>query len=99
MLECEVGSFGGAINGATCYVEYSVADKYPSYYTYTYTADEDADIIITVEPVIDDTISFKSNGVWIEAADVYKKVNGSWIKCDDVTAVFDSNMNYISGNV
>lgn len=98
-LECDVGSYGGAINGATCYVEYSINEGKPNYYTYTYIPDGDTNIVVTIKPVIDNKISFKSNGVWIEATDVYKKVNGSWIKCDDVTAVFDSNMNYISGNV
>lgn len=48
VLECTLGYYGGAINGATCYVEYSVPGSNPSYYTYTYTTDGDATIAVVI---------------------------------------------------
>ena len=99
VLECETGSYGGAINGATCYVEYSINENKPSYYTYTYIADGDADITATIKPAIDNGINFKFNGAWVEASEVYKKVNGVWVRCNDLTSVFDPNKKYINGNI
>lgn len=99
VLECEAGSYGGAINGATCYVEYSINENKPSYYTYTYIADGDADITATIKPAIDNGINFKFNGAWVEASEVYKKVNGVWVRCNDLAAVFNPNKKYINGNV
>ena len=99
VLECEVGSYGGAINGATCYVEYSINESKPSYYTYTYIVNGNADIAVTIEPVINNSVSVKLNGAWIEASEVYKKVNDVWVRCNDLTAAFDPDMNYVNVNV
>lgn len=35
-LQCRIGYYGGAINGATVYVEYSLPSSDPDYYYYTY---------------------------------------------------------------
>ena len=99
VLECEVGAYGGAINGATCYVEYSVAEDYPSYYTYTFTVDEDVIIDVLINAPITDAISFKRNGEWVKAIEVYKRINGSWVKYDELTSVFDHNVNYVKGEL
>ena len=48
VLECTLGYYGGAINGATCYVVYSVPADHPSYYTYTYVTDGDATIAVVI---------------------------------------------------
>ncbi len=48
VLECTLGYYGGAINGATCYVVYAIPADHPSYYTYTYTVDGDATIAVTI---------------------------------------------------
>ena len=98
-LECDVGSYGGAINGATCYVEYSINEGKPNYYTYTYIPDGDTNIIVTIETVADNKISFKLNGVWVEATDVYKKVNSSWVRCDELVDVFSPDANYVKGEL
>ena len=49
-LQCRLGYYGGAINGATAYVEYSTpsASADPEYYTYTYTVDGNATIEVTI---------------------------------------------------
>ena len=47
VLECTLGYYGGAINGATCYVEYETGSGI-THYTYTYTVDGDATIAVTI---------------------------------------------------
>lgn len=96
VLECTLGYYGGAINGATCYVVYEtpVSDN-PEYYTYSFTVDGDATIAVVIG--IQDAIYFKDNGSWVEATAVYKKVGGSWVLQSDLTAAFDSNTNYVRG--
>ena len=42
-------------------------------------------------------IYYKVNGSWVAATAVYKKVNGSWVLQNDLTNVFDSNINYVKG--
>ena len=97
VLECTLGYYGGAINGATCYVVYSVASDYPEYYTYTYTVDGDAAIVVVIAPLATDTLYFKNNGAWVVATKVFKKINGSWVEQSDITSVFDPTMNYVRG--
>lgn len=46
-LQCRLGYYGGAINGATAYVVYSIAGSLPEYYTYTFTVGN-ADTLIEV---------------------------------------------------
>lgn len=98
VLECTLGYYGGAINGATCYVVYSMPGATVEYYTYTYIADGNATIAVVIgSSGFTDTIYFKNNGSWVAATAVYKKVNGSWILQSDLTSVFDSNTNYVRG--
>ena len=48
-LQCRLGYYGGAINGATCYVTYEIPSSGTSYY-YTYTlTNVTADHIITID--------------------------------------------------
>lgn len=37
------------------------------------------------------------HGTWVEATEVYKKVNGVWAKQTDLTNVFDTGTNYVKG--
>lgn len=98
VLECTLGYYGGAINGATCYVVYSVAGSNPSYYTYTYTADGNATIAVVIGSVSTDAFWFKnSSGTWVAATKVYKKVSGSWVEQTNLSTVYDSTKNYVKG--
>ena len=97
VLECTLGYYGGAINGATCYVVYSVPGANPEYYTYTYTTDGDATIAVVIGSSATDTIYYKNSGTWTEVASVYKKVSGVWVLQSDLTNVFDSSTNYVKG--
>lgn len=98
-LECTLGYYGGAINGATAYVTYSLPGSSVEYYTYTYIVSGDATIAVTIGSSGGSTTTMylKVNGSWVAATKVYKKVNGSWVQQNDLTQVFDSNTNYIKG--
>ena len=99
-LQCTLGYYGGAINGATCYITYSVPGNTPEYYTYTYTVDGDATIAVTIGSGSGSspTIYLKINGSWVQYSKVYIKQNGSWVEQSNISNVFDSNANYVKGN-
>ncbi len=93
-LQCRLGYYGGAINGATVYVEYTSDGKY---YTYTYTVDGDATIAVVIGGSTEQPkLYVKQNGSWVEVAQGYKKVNGAWVSAD-ISALFNSGTNYING--
>jgi len=95
-LQCRLGYYGGAINGATVFVTYTAT---VDYYTYKYTVTSDATIAVVIESPSPGTatIYFKDNGSWTAASSVYKKVNGSWVQQSDLTTVFDPQINYVKG--
>jgi len=91
-LQCRLGYYGGAINGATIYVE-ATADEVT--YTYSYTISGDATIIVNIGA--SQVIYYKNNGSWVAVSAVYKKVNGSWVLQSDLSNVFDNSKNYVKG--
>lgn len=98
VLECTLGYYGGAINGATCYVVYEVPSANYEYYTYTYTVTGDAVIAVTVgssEPSY--TIYRNIGGTWTDMSytTVYKKISGAWVEQSDPNVAFDANTNYV----
>lgn len=97
-LQCRLGYYGGAINGATCYVVYSVQSSNPEYYTYTYTVSGNATIAVVISSGggSTDKLYVKINGTWKEVATAYKKVNGSWVQTA-ITSLFESGVNYKVG--
>lgn len=97
VLECTLGYYGGAINGATCYVEYSLPSSQLEYYTYTYTVDGDATIAVVIGSTGSAAIWAKPSGAWTKYTNVYVKVNGLWVLQSDVTTVFDSTKRYRYG--
>ena len=99
VLECTLGYYGGAINGATCYVEYTTESSGPEYYTYTYTVDGDATISVVIGSSSGNTdvMYIKVSGSWVAASKIYKKVSGSWVEQTDLTNVFTSGVNYVKG--
>lgn len=36
----------------------------------------------------------KTNGVWTECTEIYKKVNGAWVLQTDITSIFEDGINY-----
>lgn len=98
-LQCRLGYYGGAINGATLYVEYDISGGNITHYTYTMTVSGNATIVVTIGGSAAPTnkIHVKINGVWKTAAKAYKKINGVWVQQTDLTNVFQSGINYKKG--
>ena len=97
-LQCRLGYYGGAINGATLYVEYDIPSGTIDHYTYTFTVSEDATIAVTIgSVVIQNTFYRKVNGSWTELSVItaYKKVDGAWVQQSDWANAFDPNTNYV----
>ena len=89
-----VGYYGGLVLGISFNVAYSTGSGTIDHYTYTYTVDGDATIAVVIGAVAQDKGYIKLGGSWIEAAAVYKRVNGSWVEQSDLTNVFESGVNY-----
>lgn len=95
VLQCRLGYYGGAINGATCHVTYTVPSSGGDYY-WTYTISSiagDHAVVVTSGG----TMYLKVNGSWVTASKVYKKVSGAWVQQSDLTQVFDENTKYVKG--
>lgn len=93
-VQCRLGYYGGAINGATVYLEYEVSGVY---YTYSTTISEDMTIVVTIDGGGSEPKFYvKINGTWTQFSKIYKKVNGSWIEQSSSTwfTLFNTNTNY-----
>ena len=97
-LRCRLGYYGGAINGATCYITYTVPNSGNNYY-WTYTVSNlAADHAIVVNSAGSSTpkIYRKINGSWVQGSKVYLKINGSWVEQSPSTwtTLFNTSTNY-----
>lgn len=91
VIECTLGYYGGAINGATVFLTYEVSGVY---YTYSTTISGDMTIAVVIGGSAEvNTAYIKVNGVWKEVI-VYKKANGSWQQITDPTTVIDTIQKY-----
>ena len=93
-VQCRLGYYGGAINGATVYLEYEVAGVW---YTYSTTISGDMTIAVTIGGGGSQPKFFvKINGTWTQYSKIYKKVNGSWVEQASSTwsTLFDTNTDY-----
>lgn len=93
-VQCRLGYYGGAINGATVYLEYEVSGVW---YTYSTTISGDMTIAVTIGGGGSQPKMFvKINGTWTQFSKVYKKVNGSWVEQASSTwsTLFDTDTNY-----
>lgn len=94
-LHCKLGYYGGAINGATCHVEYETGTGV-DHYTYTFITTGDATIAVVIGGSSSASLKVKMNGSWVTVSKAFKKVNGSWVEAD-ITTLFDSQTNYRRG--
>lgn len=96
-VQCRLGYYGGAINGATVYLEYEVSGVY---YTYSTTISGDMTIVVTIGSVSQTKIYIKENGSWNEYSKVYLKINGSWVEqsSSDWSSIFNTSTKYRKGN-
>lgn len=69
-----------------------------SNYPYVYVYGAEINVTYTEPTPSSDKIYFKNNGSWVEATNVYKKVNGVWQSQSDLTTVFSSGTNYVRGD-
>lgn len=92
-VQCRLGYYGGAINGATVYLEYEVSGVY---YTWSTTISGDMTIAVTIGSSSQPKIFVKVNGTWTQFSKVYKKVNGAWVEQASSTwsTLFNTNTNY-----
>lgn len=90
-VQCRLGYYGGAINGATVYLEYEVSGVY---YTYETTISGDMTIAVTIGGGSTKKIYVKINGTWTQYSKIYRKINGSWVEQSD----FSSLYTYLNGN-
>lgn len=95
VIECELGYYGGAINGATVFLTYEVSGVY---YTYATTISGDMTIAVTIGgSTAQPELYVKNNGAWTKVQTAYRKVNGSWQEVSDISTLFDSTKKYIRG--
>lgn len=94
-LQCTLGYYGGALNGATCYVEYDTGGSV-DHYTYTFITTGDATIAVVIGGASSTVLKVKINGSWANVSKAYKKVNGAWVEAD-ITTLFDSTKKYRKG--
>lgn len=92
-LQCTLGYYGGAINGATVYVEYETVNVY---YTYDFVVSGDTSIVVTIGSS-SAILYFKNDSSWVQVTKVYKKISGAWVEQSDVTSIFNSSNHYIRG--
>lgn len=92
-VQCRLGYYGGAINGATVYLEYEVSGVY---YTYETTINGDMTIAVVIGGGSTKKIYVKVNGSWVQYSKGYKKVNGAWVETS-LEDLFSSSVNYIKG--
>lgn len=93
-VQCRLGYYGGAINGATVYLEYETSGVW---YTYSTTISGDMTIAVTIggggtQP----KMYVKLNGTWTQFSKVYKKINGSWVEQSSSawSSLFNTNTDY-----
>ena len=94
-LQCRLGYYGGAINGATAHVEYETGGGI-THYTYTFEVTADAAIAVVIGGASGPKLYVKLNGSWVNVARAYKKANGSWTQVA-LDEVFQAGVNYKQG--
>lgn len=92
-LRCRLGYYGGAINGATCYITYTVPSSGNDYYwTYT-TTNLSADHAIVVSASSGGMKEYiKIINSWVLKSKIWKNVSGTWV--EQSSNPFTSGVNY-----
>lgn len=95
-LQCRLGYYGGAINGATAYVEYEVPGSSVDHYEYTITNVTADHAIVVTSGGTTTALYVKQNGAWVQVSRAYKKTNGSWTQVA-VDQAFTDGVKYVKG--
>jgi len=91
-----VGYYGGLVLGISFVVTYSTGSGI-DHYTYTFTVSGDATIAVVIGGGATQTLYFKNGSTWASATKAYKKVNGAWVRQNDLATVFDPLKKYVRG--
>lgn len=83
-LQCRLGYYGGAINGATAHVEYETGGGI-THYTYSFEVGADATIVVTIGGSSSPVFYVKSGSTWVAVSKVYRKANGAWTEISPST--------------
>lgn len=95
-LQCRLGYYGGALNGATVYVEYEVPGQTVDHYEYV-IQNVTADHAIVVSAAGGPELYMKQNGAWVQVSRAYRKVSGSWTEVS-LDQAFQDGVNYVQAN-
>lgn len=78
VLRCTLGYYGGAINGATCFIEYDIPTGGITHYTYAFTVTGDTTVAVVIGPSFVMPFRVKQNGAWVTPRKVFVKDGGTW---------------------
>lgn len=78
VLQCTLGYYGGAINGATCYIEYDIPSGGITHYTYTFEVTGDTTIAVVIGTSFVMPFRVKQGGTWSTPKKMFVKQNGIW---------------------
>lgn len=93
-VQCRLGYYGGAINGATVYLEYEVSGVY---YTYSTTINGNMTVVVTIGGSTE-KLYFKLNGTWVACTKAYKKIGGTWVEQSSLSNLFNNIDNFKKGD-
>ena len=62
--------------------------------SYYYIYGAEIDVTYEVPTPVSEIVSFKENGVWVEASKAYKMINGVWVEQTDLANLFDPTVKY-----
>lgn len=94
-LRFTMGHYGGAVQGVSFIVTYrDTASK-----RYLMTNISGDHVFVITNASADSILYTKINGSWVGVTTAYVKQNGSWVEVADLTTLFDSNNQYIQGNI
>ena len=89
-LQCRLGYYGGALNGATVFVEYDLGGGTVDHYTYTFTTTGDATIAVVIGgSVAQDVMMLKITNSYKTVITGYKKISGVWVVQTDIADLYD----------
>lgn len=94
-LRFTMGHYGGAICGVSFIVTYQ-GDATPRLILQNLNADHS---FVITDANSGDILYVKVNNTWTKIDKAYRKINGAWVQEDDLKLVFDSNNQYIKGNI
>lgn len=95
-LQCRLGYYGGALNGATVYVEYDQGGGTVDHYTYTFTTTGDSTVAVVIGGGSTSYIAIKESGSWVHYSKGFKKVNGVWTE-QALSSLFEGITNIKKG--